>query len=165
MQYHDANLLADEFEGTHEMTRYYTSLMKMTDPFKEREINGQKFNSLAWIIAHLAWAEDTLVLRGTGGERSEFRWLKHYAIGSEGTLHETNLHFKELLDARKIIHAKTMNHLRSLSNEDLGKENSFGWEFAGSKTNRSIIQHANRHEAMHAGQIAWLVKINGIKGK
>lgn len=163
MQHHDANLLADAFEATHGMTRYYTSFLKEADPFKEWEINGQKLNSLAWLIAHLCWAEDTLILKATGGERFECKWLKHYGIGSDGTIHDPNISFKELLDTRKQIHEKAMKHLRTLTNDDLEKDNLIGLEFFGSKTIRGIIQHANRHEAMHVGHISWLAKINGVK--
>lgn len=163
MQHHDANLLADAFEATHAMTRYYTSFLKAADPFKVWEVNGQKLNSLAWLIGHLCWAEDTLILKATGGERFECSWLKHYVIGSDGTIHDPNISFKELLDTRKALHEKAMSHIRTLTNEDLEKENIFGWEFVGSKTVRGIIQHATRHEAMHTGHISWLAKINGIK--
>ena len=151
MEHHDANLLADAFEGAYGMTRFYTSKLKEADPFKEWEVNGHKLNSLAWLTAHLCWAEDTLLLKATGGERFECKWLKHYNIGSDGSIHDPNITFKELLDTRKAIHEKTMNHLRTLTNEDLDKENAFGFEFFGSKTIRSIIHHAIRHEGWAGG--------------
>jgi hypothetical protein len=42
-------------------------------------------------------------------------------------------------------------------------ENVLGFGFGGIKTNRMMVIHAIRHEAMHTGHLSWLCKINKVE--
>lgn len=159
----EANLLADTYEMAYGLVRFYTGNLKEADPYKQWEVNGHKLNSVAWINAHLCWSEDFLLLKATGGKSPDIKWAEHYSFGSDGSLHEEGLDFKEVLDHRKIIHEAAMAHIRSLRNEDLDKENLMGIQFGSDKSIRNIIKHAIRHEGTHAGHLGWLCKINGAK--
>ncbi len=159
----EAVLLADTYEMTYGLVRYYNSNLKDADPYKQWEVNDKKLNSIAWINAHLCWSEDFLLLKATGGKSPDINWADHYCFGSDGSLHEESLDIKIVLQHRKTIHEAAMAHIRSLSQEDLEKENPMGIQFGPDKSVRSIIKHAIRHEGTHAGHLGWLCKINGVK--
>lgn len=159
----EAALLGDTFQKVRDLTKWYFSLVKDADPYHQWEVNGQKLNSIAWLAAHLVWAEDFLIVRATGGRGLGLEWLEHYKLGSDGSLHEEKPDMKTLLTLLKQGHENATTHLLSLSNEKLEEENSFGFGFGGVKTNRMMIQHCIRHEAMHTGHLSWLCKINGTE--
>jgi hypothetical protein len=158
-----ANLLADTYEMAYGLVRFYTGSLKQADPNLQWEVNGNKLNSIAWINAHLCWSENMLLLQAIGGPSTGIVWLDHYTFGSDGSLHDAKVDMKAILTDRKIVHEAAMKHLRSLSDEDLEKDNLLGISFGSGKTYKNIIQHAIRHEGTHAGHLGWLCKINGVK--
>ena len=159
----EANLLADTYEMAYGLVRFYTGNLREADPNKQWQVNGAMLNSIAWINSHLCWSENFLLLQATGGTSPDIAWLEHYSFGSDGTLHDAKVDMKAILTDRKIVHEAAMKHIRSLSNEDLDKDNPMGVQFSQSKSIRTIIQHAIRHEGTHAGHLGWLCKINGAK--
>lgn len=154
--------LTDTFEKVRTLTRWYLSLLKPADPYRVWEVNHQPLNSVAWLTAHLIWAEDFLLVRSTGGLGSDIPWLNHYSLKSDGSLHEAKPDMKMLLTHLKTGHEKAMAHLQTLTDVQLNESNSSGVGFGGENTNRMVIQHSIRHEAMHTGHLSWLCKINGI---
>lgn len=158
-----AILLAETFQKVRDLTKWYFSLLKNADPYKQWEVNGQKLNSIAWVAAHLVWAEDFLMVRCTGGKGCGIEWLEHYNLGSSGTLHEEKHDIKDSLNLLKQGHETATAHLLTLSNEKLAEENPMGFGFGGVKTNMMMVQHCIRHEAMHTGHLSWLCKINGVE--
>ncbi|MES2621313.1 MAG: DinB family protein [Bacteroidota bacterium] len=163
MELTQANLLADTYEMAYGLVRFYTGNLKKAEPYKQWEVNGAKLNSIAWINSHLCWSENFLLLQAAGSPSCEIAWLEHYSFGSDGTLHDPKVDMKVILNDRKIVHEAAMNHIRGLTNEELEKENPMGIQFGPSKSIKSIIQHAIRHEGTHAGHLGWLCKINGMK--
>lgn len=159
----EAKLLLDTYQKVRDLTKWYLSLLKEADPYKEWEVNGAKLNSIAWLAAHITWAENFLVLAGTGGQPVDAPWLNHYRLGADGSLHEGRPDMKMILDTLKEVHAKASEHLLTLTNEKLAEPNAMGISFGGDSTNRISIQHTIRHEAMHTGHLSWLCKINGVK--
>ena len=154
----EANILADTYEMAYGLVRFYTGLLKEADPYKQWEVNGQRLNSIAWLNAHLCWSENFLLMKATGGTSVDINWMDHYQFGSDGSLHEEGLDFKKILDDRKLIHEAAMAHIRSLTEEDLSKQNKFSIKFGPDDSVRSIIKHAIRHEGTHAGHLGWLCK-------
>ena len=159
----EATSLADTFQKTRDLTKWYLSLLKTADPYHQWEVNGNKLNSVAWLTAHLIWAEDFLIIRATGGKGIGLEWLEHYKLGGDGSLHEEKPDVKNLLALLKQVHENATAHLLTLSNEQLSEDNPLGFGFGGVKTNRMMIQHAIRHEGMHTGHLSWLCKINGVQ--
>lgn len=159
----EAALLADTFQKVRDLTKWYLSMLKTTDPHKVWEVNGQKLNTTIWTAAHLVWAEDFLILRSTGGAGSGIDWLEHYKLGCDGTMHDNALEMKPVLTLLNEGHEKAMAHLLTLSDAALDEQNIFGFGFGGVNTKRMMIQHCIRHEAMHTGHLSWLCKISGIK--
>lgn len=155
-----AQLLADTLDKARGLTKWYLSLLRDTDMKYTFELNGQKLNSPLWIAAHLAWAENMLILQATNGKSFEIDWLEKATLGSP---HDTSLlpNTKEVLSTLKNIHEASMSHLTSLNDASLDEPNSTGISF-DTNTKRSVIQHAIRHEATHAGHLSWICKLNGI---
>ena len=159
----EAIVLNDTFQKTRDLTRWYLSLLKDSDPYKHWEINGTSLNSVIWVASHIAWAENFLVLKGTGGEALEIDWLEHYNISSDGKLHHPEHDMKTVMATMKAVHEKASAHLLTLSDDEMEAENGVGFGFGGIKTNRILVQHAIRHEAMHTGHLSWLCKINKVQ--
>jgi hypothetical protein len=115
-------------------------------------------------MAHLAWAENYLVVEMTGGKSVAPHWMNHYSLGSDGSVHEGHGSFKELLDDVKVVHEKCMQYLATLSDEDMAKENAGKFQFGdGDATCRFSVQHAIRHEALHTGHLSLIAKLNKQK--
>lgn len=159
----EALILSDTFQKTRDLTRWYISLLKESDPQKRWEINGARLNSILWMASHITWAEKFLIIQGTGGEAVALDWLDNYNIKSSGDIHHAEHNMKTVMAAMKEVHEKAMAHLLTLSDEHLEAENPVGFGFGGVTTNRILIQHAIRHEAMHTGHLSWLCKINNIE--
>ncbi len=159
----EIKVLIEAYQMTHDLVRLYTGKLKEADPYQQWEINGHSLNSIAWINAHLCWSENFLLLQALGAPSANVKWIEHYCFGSDGSLHETSLNMKAVLDDRKIIHAAALAHLHTLCDDDLKKENTFDIQFGDNKSFKNIILHAIRHEGSHAGQLGWLCKINGVQ--
>ena len=159
----EAIILHDTFQKTRDLTRWYLSLLKDKDAHKHWEINGTRLNSIIWLASHIAWAENFLILKGTGGEPVHVDWLEHYNISSSGDIHHEGHNMKTVMETMKTVHEKASTHLLTISDEKMGEENIVGFGFGGVKTNRVLVQHAIRHEAMHTGHLSWLCKINKIQ--
>jgi uncharacterized damage-inducible protein DinB len=157
-------LYAELFEKNRELNRYYLSNLKAADPYKQQEVGNLKFNSIYWLCAHLMWAEDNLIVRGTGGTSLAPAYVKHYKLASDGSLHEGHGDFKTLLADMKELHEKVMQYLLTLTSEQLDEDNPTKFSFGnGDTSKRMMVQHAIRHEGSHIGHFGWIAKMNGIK--
>ena len=158
----EALILSDTYQKTRDLTRWYLSLLKEVDAYKQWEVNGTRLNSVIWLASHITWAENFLILKGTGGQPVELDWLDNYNIKSSGVMHDAGHNMKTVMAALKEVHEKTMAHVLTLSDEKMEEENVLGFGFGGIKTNRMLVTHAIRHEAMHTGHLSWLCRINKI---
>ena len=160
----ESHIFADTMDKTRQLARFYISNLKNTDPYQPLDFGGAKFYSLYWLTAHILWAENNLIIVGTGGQSAVPKWASHYMIGSDGTLHEGHGDYKALLEEMKNTHEVALAHLRSLTHEDLDADNILGIQFGdGDKSKRMLIMHAIRHEGTHIGNLAWMNKMQGIK--
>jgi hypothetical protein len=159
----EAVLLADTFQKTRDLTRWYLGLLKETDAHKQWEVNGVRLNSIIWLASHMVWAENFLLLKGIGGHPVPVDWVEHYNIKSAGTVHHAEHNMKNVMATLKEVHEKAMAHVLTITDEQMGADNTAGFDFGGVKTNRMLIQHAIRHEAQHTGHLSWLCKINKIQ--
>jgi len=159
----ESSILADAFESTRQLTRFYMSKLKGTDMFKEFYIDGQKLNSAYWIIAHLVWEENFLAVKALGGKPIETDWLEKFGFGSTMPTKEDVPPIEGVLSTWKVVHENSMNHLKIISDSEMDKENALGFSFAGSKSYRTVIHHLIRHEAMHTGHLSWICKLTGVE--
>ena len=160
----EANFLADAFESTRQLSKWYLSKLKDVDMRLQFTSNGITLNSAYWLVGHLVWAENFLLLKCLGGKPIEAPWLEEFALGSKLTDDEKRLpEVKEILDKWKEVHAAAMQHVRSLPDEILSQDNPLGMGFGGDNSYRMILHHAIRHEGIHAGQLSWLCKLHHVQ--
>ena len=84
----ETQILADMMDKTRQLTRFYISNLKAIDPYTPIEFGGKNFNSIYWLTAHLIWAEDNLIMAGTGAKSIAPEWISHYHIKADGSLLE-----------------------------------------------------------------------------
>lgn len=156
-------IFANMHSKVRDLTRWYLSLLKTVDPYSQVDVNGIRLNSIYWLVAHLTWAENMLILKATGGNPVDAPWLEHYRLGGDGTLHTHNPDLKAALKLLKEVHELSQAHLLTLPDEKMEQNNLIGFGFGGDNTNRMMIQHCIRHEAMHTGHLSWLCKIHRIE--
>ena len=154
-------VLADTFTTARQLTRYYLSKLKGFDPHHRFKVGDKKLNSTYWMIAHLLWAEDFLMLRALGHEGLKIDWLEEFKVGSDANQTSLDIPFKELLDIQKESHLITLDHLRSMTEEEFQEENSIGIHFGGETKKRYIAMHGIRHESTHTGQLSIIAKLAG----
>lgn len=157
-----AQVLADTLDKSRQLTKFYLSKLKGVNPEDSIILNGYETNCIYWIAAHLVWAEDYLGIIELGGKSTVPDWVKKFAIKSDGELPEERPDFKTVLDELKRVHEAAVNHINSLTDEQLDEPNVTGFHFGdGNATKLMMIQHCIRHEGTHLGQLSLLAKIYG----
>ncbi len=159
----EIDCLIDNLESARVLTRLYMSKLRDVDMTKTFECEGVKLNSAYWIIGHIAWAENMLLLRGTGAKRLRLPWLKAFEIGAKFEYTADMPPIKALIDGMNSIREAAIAQLKTIRDEQLDEPNAIDFKVAGDNTTRMIIQHAARHEATHAGHLGWLCKLHGLK--
>jgi hypothetical protein len=163
--------MSSELETLHRLTsetrnlaRFYLKKLEGADVRKRFEIEGKKLNSIYWLVAHMAWAQNNLVLRSSGGPNPGIKWLKHFALGKPAEEGEANgPSWEEVLEGFKKVHELALSHLGSMDPATLDQPNKLDWEIMGEKTVRATIMHHIRHENSHIGHLGWLAKLNERK--
>ena len=160
----ELSTLREVIQRTRELANFYIHKSKQVDVKKRFEINGKKLNSIYWLIAHMAWAENNLIIRSTGGPNPELPWLKLFALGKPANEGEENgPSFEEVLAGFEKVHRLSMEHLEKLDPALLGSPNKLDWEIMGSKTMRAVLVHHIRHEGMHIGHLSWNATLHGVE--
>ncbi len=159
----EAQILADTYDTMRNLSAFYISKLKDIDVNKQYSIDGVKFNSAYWIIAHLVWTEHFLLVKGIGDKSMDIPWLDEYGFGSDPEEVKTKPDFEEVMKKRDEVHKIAMEILNSLSDEEMDKPNYLNANFGGVNNKRNVIKHAIRHEPMHIGQLSWILKVNGVK--
>lgn len=159
----ESEILADVYMKVRGLSKAFIGGLKDVDIDKRLEIDGIKFNSAYWIVAHLVWTEHSLIIEGVGNEKMDIDWIGEYGFGSDPDKVKLKPSYEEVLKKMDEVHAKAVEIIKGLSDEQLEEDNSFGMSFGASKSKRNVIIHAIRHEPMHIGQISWILKTNGIK--
>lgn len=159
----EIDYLIDQLNATRILTKFYLRYLKDVDKTKSFSYDNVEFNSVYWVVGHIAWAENSLLLSGTGGKRVKLPWLKPFGIGKTFEYSEDMPSYEELLEGMEQIHQAAIEHLRTLTPENLEEDNPLDFVFAKEKSKRMMIQHAARHEAAHAGHLSWLCKMHGVK--
>ncbi len=156
--------ITEIIQRTRELANYYIHKTKGVDVKKRFEVNGKKLNSIYWLVAHMAWAENSLVIRSTGGPNPELPWLKLFALGKPAEDGETNgPSYEEVLAGFEKVHRIAMDHLATLDSASLDAPNKIDWEIMGSKTMRATLIHHIRHEGTHTGHLSWNATLHEVK--
>ena len=157
----EAKILCEVFEDVRGLTKFYLSLAKDIDPKRECQVEGKTLNSLYWIMGHLVWAEHYLLIEAMTGEKLDIPW--HDQFDSQPVPDASLPEFDEILSTLDTVHARAMAIVAGMSDDDLGAPNHADITFRAGNAKRIIIRHAIRHEPCHTGQVAWILKIHGVK--
>jgi hypothetical protein len=149
---------------TRELANFYIHKTKTVDVKKRFEADGKKLNSIYWLVGHMAWAQNNLIIRSTGGPNPEVAWLKFFALGKPAEEAEQNgPSYEEVVAGFEKVHKVAMEHLEQLDPALLDTENKINWEIMNSKTMRATLIHHIRHEGTHVGHLSWNASLHGIK--
>lgn len=159
----EAQILARQLDKARELTKWYLSLMKECDPYKTFEWNEKRFNSIIWEIGHLAMSENFLANYLTYGPATKEEWFRHFSMGGDNKVTKEYPDFKAVLHSFKEIHTITIDHINSLSDEELDQPTKKEFNVAGIVTVRDAIIHSIRHESTHTGHLGWLCKLHDVK--
>lgn len=163
MKKSESEILADIYMKVRGLSKAFIGGLKDVDIDKRLEIDGVKFNSAYWIVAHLVWTEHSLIIEGVGNEKMDIDWMEEYGFGSDPDNIKLKPPYEEVQKKLDEVHKRAVDIIKGLSDEQLEEDNKFNMSFGGSKSKRNVIIHAIRHEPMHIGQISWILKSNGIK--
>ena len=162
MERTEAIILAETFDYVRKMTKHMGKYLKDVDKTRRVEANGITFNSPLWIMAHLTWAEHNILIVGVGGKPMDIPWLDKVSFGSKPDDQTGLPTYEEIIETMDKVHETAMNTVKALTDEELAQPNNAPG-FGSATTKRTVIQHAIRHEPMHAGHLSWLAKLNGVK--
>ncbi len=163
MQKIEANTLADMLESSRQLSRYYLSFTAELDLDRRFMVHDFHTNSIHWIVAHMAWAQDFLILKGVGNKSMDLPWFEAFRIGKESPETEHYPPYAETLDAFNNVHTASIELIRTLTSEQLDMANHSELSFGPDNTKRAVIRHAIRHESMHCGHLSWLLRMHGRK--
>jgi hypothetical protein len=162
MEYTSGKVLAQTMDETRNLTRFYSGKLKGEDMDRVFEINGFTTNSPYWILAHLCWAENMLLLQCMGHKGLDIPWLNDFKIGSSKGEKPANAPtISEVLSSMKDIHAAALEQLSSMTDKNLNEDNVLGVAFGENRSKRFIAMHAIRHEGTHLGQLSLIAKMYG----
>lgn len=155
------NLLADMIESTRDLVSFYTRNIPKENWHHHFEMQNKRFNSIAWQLAHLAWAQNLLILKATGGPIIEKDWFEDFAMGKPSPTILPIL--EEIEETLNEVHMRSVKHVRQMNDEQLGEQNTAGLKLKIGSSNKAVIMHHVRHEGTHIGQLAWLAKMHDVK--
>ncbi|RJP78381.1 MAG: DinB family protein [Candidatus Zixiibacteriota bacterium] len=158
-----SQVLATVLDNTRALTLFYLHHAEDVDRARNFTVGGFKTNSIEWIVAHLAWAEDFLILRGVGNQGLDVPWFERFALGAEQADASAYPPFAEAVEILHRVHQRSLELLKTLPEAVLDHANHVGLEFGAGNSNRIVIQHCIRHEGAHAGHLGWLLRMHGKK--
>ncbi len=162
-QRNETDVLSEVIDNTRELTLYYLTKLKGVDIYKTFTAGSQSFNSAFWIMCHMAWAQDFLLLKATNGPDLKIAWLNKFSIGTSLPPREECPPINEVLEAMQLIHLKAVAHLKTLTGDELNEPNLINLKFGTDNSKRVCILHCIRHEGVHMGHLSWLAKMHGVK--
>ncbi|OFY90849.1 MAG: hypothetical protein A3K10_16275 [Bacteroidetes bacterium RIFCSPLOWO2_12_FULL_31_6] len=154
--------LAEITDNTRDLLYFYLTKIDKSLWNKTLEFNGKQFNSVAWTLCHLVWAQDNLILKACANRSSGILWLEKFEIGKPSVITTELPSVEEIKGALKNVHAQSLEVIKSLSNDDLQAPNHINLDFKKGNTKQQIIYHHIRHEGVHIGHIGLLCKLFDI---
>jgi|ERR1051326_798164 hypothetical protein len=158
----ESQIIADIFDNGRKLLPFFLGKLEGVDPLKEIEVNGQKLNCVLWILAHMTWAEDALMLRAMGHEGSGIKWLEQFKIGGSAADKSGWPGMPEVMKGMEAVHKLTVEFVPALSDAQLDEKVPFAL-FKDERPRRLILYHGIRHDSTHVGHLSWLCKLNGVK--
>lgn len=163
MACNESVILADMLDKARSLTLLYLKYLEGVDKTQSFTIGDFQTNNIHWIAAHLAWAEDNLILRGIGDQRMDVPWFDHFRLGSEKPSETAYPSWNDTLDVLYRTHRRSLEVLRALPDQALDAQNHINLKFGADGSKRIVVQHCIRHESAHCGHLGWLLRMHGRK--
>lgn len=157
----EAKTLAALMDRSHKAVLSALGNLQGQDLHRRFSVDGKELNSVFWILAHLTGSQNWLILRGSGGPFRKYSWAKHFGMGSTGIVPVDSPTLDEVLTMYETIHAESMAHVSSLTDEQLALPHQAMMNLAAGDDVRTVIGHHILHESGHCGQLDWLCKLYG----
>src|SRR5687767_12163158 len=113
----EAQTLMYAFNETRALSMMYFNKQKDTDVHHVFEADGKPLNSAAWIMAHLAWGENFLILQAMGGPALNVDWFSKVAFGSPMAGKEELPDIETILSTLNQVHETAKTFVDQLSDE------------------------------------------------
>lgn len=155
--------LVEITDNTRDLLYFYLSKLDKSLWYETPEMNGQQFNSVAWELCHMVWAQDFLILKACSNRSSEIEWLEKFEIGKPAAKTNELPPIEEIKAALKSVHAQSLEVIKLLTDADLQLPNHVKLDFKKGDSKKQIIYHHIRHEGGHIGHIGLLCKMLGAK--
>jgi hypothetical protein len=159
----EAQILMNVFQETRSLSNFYFNKQKDSDVYQVFEVDGKPLNSAAWIMAHLAWAENFLILQAMNGPALNEDWFSKVAFGAPMAKKEELPEIDTILSVLNKVHETSQAFVNNLTAAELDTNNVLGMKFGPNTSKRYMLIHAIRHEGVHAGHLGWLCKLNAKK--
>ncbi|MCD6067591.1 MAG: DinB superfamily [Bacteroidetes bacterium] len=159
----EAEYLAGLLNNTRVLAYFYLDKLNNSDWYAQFEIRGNRINSVAWNLAHMAWAQNFFVLVATGNNAVNIRWLDLFKIGSDPAPASLYPSREDILTAFENIHTLALHQVRTMPKEQFDEPNLIELKFKNGNSQRLSIHHHLRHEGTHIGHLALLAKMHGIQ--
>jgi len=146
------------------LTNFYLIKLKEVDHDKVFVCEGKKLNSVNWIIAHLCWTDDFLLVQSTKNDlQIKQEWFEEFGYGSNPDDVKTKLSYDVYIQKLNSNREQIITYLKTINDEQLEEDNALKMSMGNSKALKNILYHAIRHEGIHAGHLGWLCKLHGLE--
>jgi hypothetical protein len=157
----EPQILAAMLDSTRQLTKFYLEELSDVDKLKSFSFGDFLTNNIQWIVAHITWAEDSLILRGIGNQGISVPWFELFRLGAPKPGLSEVPSYEDSLEKLDLVHQTSMTFLNSLSDATLDQPNHFGRKIMGEDSKRVLLRHCIRHEGVHCGQLSWLARMHG----
>ena len=155
--------LAEITDNTRDLLYFYLSKLDKSLWYETPEVYGKRFNSVAWELCHIVWAQDFLILKACANRNSAISWLEKFEIGKPATSTNELPPIEEIKEALKSVHAQSLEVIKLLTDDALQMPNHVNLDFKKGDSKKQISYHHIRHEGGHIGHIRLLCKMLGAK--
>src|ERR1700740_2884891 len=119
----EGEYLTGLLNNTRVLAYFYLDKLNETDWYAQFDVNGNRINSVAWNLAHMAWAQNFFVLVASGNQSVCLRWLALFKIGSEPPTVSLYPNKEDLLAAFENIHTLALHQVRTMTKEQFDEPN------------------------------------------
>ncbi|MBK6836171.1 MAG: DinB family protein [Bacteroidetes bacterium] len=159
----ESEYLAGLVNNNRVLAYFYLESMNKSNWYQRFTVNGQEINSVAWNLAHMAWAQNYLILVATGNNSVNIKWFDLFKIGSPPAPLELYPNQQDIMTAFESIHQLALHQINQMKEEEFDEPNLINLKFKNGSSKRLAIHHHLRHEGSHIGHLALLAKMHGVK--
>jgi len=152
------------------LVEYYAVLKRKLDGLTDEELRWQpdpESNHILWTVWHMSRVEDTWVstLQGLPGIWVSDEWHEQLGMtldrhGRGDSLDEVEaskaLNIAEVMEYYDAVREVTLEHIDSMTEDDVDRECPFIYHGAGSDSGAWILGHLMAEESQHLGQVSYI---------